>query len=318
MSTRPDGLRSTRFLVALLVVGLLGGTVAAFAMTEHLKLERSPVYRSHVGKLLGPNCRSRGCPRRIPIRFVLRKPETLTVAIVDSNGRVVRTLLTRTPRPKGLQQLRWDGRDDSGQVVQAGTYKPQLHLARGQRTILMPNPIRVDTRPPRVSVLSVRPRIFSPDGDNRSDMVRIRVRMSQPARARLYVNGRLRLKLRRLTTTGALRWFGVGFPAGRYRLVVRAIDRAGNVSQAVRAGVVRIRFVSVRPHVLHAAPGAKLHFRVRTDALKVRWRLGRSRGLSGRGSLVLRAPRQGRHVLVVTVNGHTARALVIVEPPSRP
>ena len=315
MSTRPDGLRSTRFLVALIVVGLLGGTAAAFALTEQLKLERSPVYRTHVGKLLGPSCGILHCPKRVPIRFVLRKPETLTVTIVDSSDRVVRTLLSRTPRPKGLQRFLWDGRDDSGQVVPAGTYKPRVHLGR-DRTILMPNPIHVDTSAPHVSVLSVKPRVFSPDSDGRSDLVRIRVRASQPARALLFVDGKFRLRLKRYGGVGSLRWFGSGFPAGRYRLTVRAVDRAGNVSAPVNAGVVRIRFVSVRPHVLHAAPGAKLHFRVRTDARKARWRLGRSRGLSGPGSLVLRAPRPGRHVLVVTVNGHTARALVIVEPHS--
>jgi hypothetical protein len=302
--------------VALVVVGLLGGTAAAFALTEQLKLERSPVYRTHVGKLLGPNCNIRHCPKRIPIRLVLRKPETLTVTIVDSNDRVVRTLLSRTPRPKGVQKFRWDGRDDSGQIVPAGTYKPRVHLGRGDRTILMPNPIHVDTSAPQASVVAVKPRVFSPDGDGRSDRVRIRVRTSQPARALLFVDGRPRVRLKRFGAIGSLRWFGSGFPAGRYRLTVRAVDRAGNLSAPVNAGVVRIRFVSVRPHVLHAAPGAKVHFRVRTDARKVRWRLGRGRGLSGPGRLVLRAPRPGRHVLVVTANGHTARALVIVEPRS--
>ena len=144
-----DSLRRTRVLVALIVVGLLGGTAAAFALTEQLKLERSPVYRTHVGKLLGPSCGILHCPKRVPIRFVLRKPETLTVTIVDSSNRVVRTLLSRTPRPKGLQRFLWDGRDDSGQVVPAGTYKPRVRLTRDYRTILMPNPIHVDMSAPR-------------------------------------------------------------------------------------------------------------------------------------------------------------------------
>lgn len=312
MST--DQPRRAHVLVALVVVGLLGATAAAFALTEQLKLERSPVYRTHVGKLLGPSCGILHCPKRVPIRFVLRKPETLTVTIVDSSDRVVRTLLSRTPRPKGVQRFLWDGSDDSGQVVPAGTYKPRLHL--GRRTILMPNPIHVDTSAPQVTVLSVKPRVFSPDSDGRSDLVRIRVRTTQPARALLFVDGKFRLRLKRYGGVGSLRWFGSGFPAGRYRLTVRAVDRAGNVSAPVNASIVRIRFVSVRPHVVHAAPGAKLHFRVRTDARKARWRLGRSGGLTGPGSLVLRAPRPGRHVLVVTANGHSARALVIVEPRS--
>src|SRR3954452_6705975 len=208
--------RRTHLLVALVVVGLLGGTAVAFALTEQLKLERSPVYRTRVGKLLGPNCR--GGLARIPIRFLLRERETVTVVIVDSHELVVRTLLTRTLRPKVLQALSWDGRDDSGRVVPAGVYKPRIHLARGGRTILMPNPIKVDTAAPVISAASVRPRIFSPDGDKRADTVRIRVRMSERARAQLYVNGRLRPHLLRYTTTGVLRWFGSGLPAARYRL----------------------------------------------------------------------------------------------------
>ena len=113
-----------------------------------------------------------------------------------------------------------------------------------------------------------------------------------------------------------LRWFGSGLPAGRYRLVVRAVDLAGNVSRPVPVGTVRIHFVSVRPHVLHAAPGARVGFSVRTQARRIRWRLGHAGGVSAPGLLVVRAPRPGRHVLVVTVNGHIARALVIVEPRS--
>jgi hypothetical protein len=308
-----ESLRRSRVLGALVVVGLLGGTAAAFAWTEHLKLERSPVYRTRVGKLLGPNCR---CGlARIPVRFVLRKPETLTVKIVDSNERVVRTLLDSGPRPRGVQRFTWDGRDDAGRVVPAGTYKPRLHLARDHRTILMPNPIRVDTAPPRASVVSVRPRVFSPDGDGRSDLVRIRVRTSEPARALLFVRGRSRLRLRRYADTGVLRWFGSGFSAGRYKLVVRAVDRAGNLSQPVGAGIVRIRFLSLRPHVLHAASGARIGFRVRTDARRIRWRLGSAGGSAPPGLLELRAPSApGRYVLRVTANGHTARAVLFVRP----
>jgi hypothetical protein len=308
----PDQPRRARVVVGLIVIGLLGGTAVAFALTEQVKLERSPVYRTHVGKLLGPKCSLPGCPRRIPIRFVLRKPETLTVVIVDSNERVVRNLLTGTPRPKGVQRFSWDGRDDSGRVVPAGVYKPRLHLAGGPRTILMPNPIKVDTSAPRVTAVSVRPRVFSPDRDGRSDEARIRVRMSEPARALLFVNGRLRGRLHRYGTVGVLRWFGSRLPKGRYRLTVRAVDLAGNVSQPVRAGRVRIQFISVRPHVLHASAGARVGFRVRTQARRFRWRLGHAHGVSAPGLLVVRAPQPGRYVLRVTANGHPARSVLIV------
>ena len=43
-----------RFLPALLVVGLLGGSAAAFAVTERLKLERSPIFSTRVDKFVSP------------------------------------------------------------------------------------------------------------------------------------------------------------------------------------------------------------------------------------------------------------------------
>jgi hypothetical protein len=312
MSSAPKGLRRAHLLAGLVAVGLLGGTAAAFALTEQLKLERSPVYRTRVGKLLGPHC---GCPlASIPIQFLLRKSETLTVVVVDSHRRIVRKLLDSGPRPAGLQRFTWDGRDDAGRVVPAGTYRPRLHLARDHRTILMPNPIRVDPIAPRIALTSVTSRAFSPDGDNRNDLVRLRYRTTEAGRALLFVNGRLRVRLHRYARAGVLRWFGSGLPSGHYRIVLRAVDLAGNLSRPVSAGVVRIRFVSVRPHVLHPAARARIGFRVRTDAKRFQWRLGHRGGRAAPGLLILRAPGPGRYVLVVTANGHTARAVVIVEP----
>jgi hypothetical protein len=316
MSSLPDARRLLRVLMAVVVAGLLGGTAAALALTEQLKLERSPVLRTHVDKLVGPRCRCRD--ERIPIDFVLRKPDRLTVVVVDSDGHVVRTLLRSRFRPRGLQRFSWDGRDDFGQVVRAGTYKPRLHLAREHRTIVMPNPIRVDPVAPRIALVSLTPRVFSPDGDYTHDVLYIRYRTSERARALLYVNGQPRGELRRYAFNGLLRWrgkrFGRGLPARRYRLALRARDLAGNLSPLVPIGSVRIRYIEVRPHVLHAKPGARIGFRVSTDAKRFDWRLGSSGGGHSRaGLLVLRAPAgPGRYRLVVSENGHTATALLIV------
>ena len=301
-----------RALVAIVVAGLLGGTAAALALTEQLKLERSPVLRTHVGKLLGRK-------GRIPIRFVLRKADRVTVVVVDSKDREVRTLLSSTLRPRGVQRFTWDGRDDAGQMVAAGIYKPRLHLAREHRTILMPNPIRVDTVAPRIALVSIAPHVFSPDGDFSHEVVRIRYRASERARARVYVNGQPRVRTKPYALSGLAVWHGktaggIGLPAGRYRLALRAVDLAGNLSPLVPIGTVRIRYIEVSPHVLHAVPGARIGFRVSTDARRFDWRFGKGGGGHSRpGLLVLRAPATpGSYRLVVNENGRTATALLIV------
>ncbi len=46
-----------------------------------------------------------------------------------------------------------------------GRYRPRVHLASERRTIVLPNPIRVDVTPPQIELRSLRPRVFSPDGD---------------------------------------------------------------------------------------------------------------------------------------------------------
>jgi FlgD Ig-like domain len=277
-----------------------------------VKLEKSPVYNTLVGKQLGPNCRCQF--RKIRIWFTLRKPDRLSVVVVNSDDEVVRRLLMPTPVRAGRQRFGWDGRDDSGQVVPAGTYKPRLHLAKQHRTILMPNPIKVDTTAPTIALLALAPRVFSPGRAFRRNHVSIQWRASEPVQALLYVDGQLRVHRRRFIERGSLPWLGTGLPTGRYHLVLRAVDRTGNVSTGVPLGVVRVRYVDVRPHVLHPLAGAKIGFRVIADARRIHWRFGKGRGTTGPGLLLLRAPKPGHYRLTVTVDGHTAHAVVIVSP----
>jgi hypothetical protein len=304
--------RRAEVAAALLVAALLGGSAAAFAFTEHLKLEKSPVFSTRVGKVLAPNCTC--LHRRIPIQFTLRKPDRLTVVVVDSHRRAVRTLLRSTPVRAGRQRFAWDGRNDFGLVVPAGTYKPRLHLAKEHRTILMPNPIKVDTTAPTISLVSLVPRVFSPGRGFRRNHVVVRWRASEPVQALLYANGQLRVHRKPFVDKGRLPWLGTGLPAGRYRVTLKAVDLAGNVSVPLSLGIVRIRYVEVRPHVLQARAGTRIGFRIVSFARRVEWRLGGRHGTARPGLLVLRAPKAGRYRLVVTAYGHTAQALVIVSP----
>jgi FlgD Ig-like domain len=307
-----------RLLPTLLVLALIGSTAVAFAVTEGLKLEKSPIGETQVSKEIAPTCG--GCAyHQAAIDFFLRKGDRLTVAIVNSSGEVVRTLAARRRARRGTHQFIWDGLDDARRVPPDGTYRPQVHLAREHRTIVLPNPIRLDTKAPQIRFLSARPPVFSPDGDFQREYVRLRYATSEQARAILYVDGDRRGMVRRFVRAGKLDWGGKALrrlPAGPYRLQLRALDVAGNLSRPTRTLVVRIRYVQVLPHVVRVRSGHRFRVRVLTDAVGYIWHLG-SRGKAGHAHrLVIRAGPPGRYVLRVAVNRHVARALVLVRPRS--
>jgi hypothetical protein len=302
-----------RLLSISLVLLLLAGTAAAFAVTEGLKLEKSPLSETKVDKLFSPTC---GCPTRVAhISFRVRKADHLTVEIVR-DSRVIRTLMSDRPVPRGPLELTWNGYSDEALRVADGLYQPQVHFADAHRTILLPNLISVDTQPPTIEPTSVAPRVLSPDGDKRADVLTVAYRVSQPARALLYVNGHERVEKKFTKLSDRLRWYGVvggqAVAAGVYRLSLVARDRAGNVSKPLALGVVRVRYIALAKRVYRVKARTRFAVRVETDARRVEWRLGARTG-SGRPRLVLRAPaRRGRYALVVQANGNFARGAVIV------
>jgi hypothetical protein len=299
-----------RFLPALVVVALLGGSAAAFSVAERLKLERSPIIDTKVDKEVSPTA---GTPAEIAFR--LRKADRLTLAIVDGDGDVVRELVRSREVRKGAHTFRWRGRDDSGTPVPDGSYKPRVHLADEGRTILLPNPIRVDAEAPSISLAGLNRRVFSPDGDYRFDYLKVRYRLSEPARAILLANGRLVVKSK-FFNRRVLTWTGraAGLPRrpGRYRMQLRAVDRAGNMSVPTPVFVVRIRYIALARHVIRAPAGGRIVVRVATDAHTYTWRIGSRRGRVTKRRLSLAAGPPGRYRLVVSERGHRAHAVVLV------
>lgn len=304
-----------RILPTLLVLALLGCTAAAFAVTEGLKLERSPIADTVVDKWIAPDSLSYSSAS---IGFVLRKSDRLTVEIVDANGDVVRTLARSRAARRGAQQFTWNGRDDANHVVPDGTYRPRVHLAHEHRTIQLPNRIRMDATPPLIRLVSVAPQRFSPDGDSRSERIQIRYRTSELARAILYVDGDRRTTKRRYLRAGRLEWGGSAARAlkpGPHRVRLRAYDLATNLGPPSRAVTIFVRYVELRPHALGVKSGKRFGFRVLTDAKRYSVHLGGLHALRSGPILVLRAPAApGRYVLRVAANGHQARAVVVVRP----
>jgi hypothetical protein len=304
-----------RILPTVVVLALLGCTAAAFAVTENLKLEKSPVFDTHVGKVVAPDSLSNST---VSIQFQLRKPDRVTVEIVNGSGDRIRTIARDKPAARGTVLFRWNGRDDSRRVVPDGSYRPRVHLAREHRTILMPNPIRMDATPPFVHLDSVRPRVFSPDGDFRGEFVRITYSTSEPARVILYVDGDKRAgPTFRFVRKGKLDWYGPAtgsLKAGPHRIRLRAIDRATNLGPATRSLTVVARYIDLRPQAVRVKTGRRFGFRVVTQAKRYSVHLGSLHARRRGGLLVLRAPKPGRYVLRVNANGHVARAVVVVTP----
>lgn len=301
-----------RILPTVVVLALLGCTAAAFAVTEGLKLERSPITRTHVNKVIAPDSASNATAS---IQFVLRKPDHVTVEIVDGNGDVVRTLARSRRAPAGLQQFTWNGRDNRDEVVRDGFYRPRVHLASEHRTILLPNPIRMDATPPLIRLVSVHPRALAPFERNSS--VAITFRTSERAQALLYVDGQPKTHVRRFLRAGTFRW---GPAAARYlapgphRIRLRSIDFATNVGPPSRSLRIVVLGIQLRPHSVRVAAGRRFGFRV-LNASRYAVHLGSLHEQHSGRLLVLRAPKQpGSYVLRVATDGHVARAVVVVTP----
>ena len=302
----------------LVVLVLLGATAAAFAVTERLKLERSPITGTQVDRVFSPVCE---CARDVSvISFILRRRETVTLDILDRSGRSIRTVVRNRREPAGRASYTWDGRDNADRVVPEGVYRPRVRLRRNGRTIVLPNPIRVDTTAPTITLVRVFPRVFSPDGDGQRDRVTATYRIDERARAVMLVDGRQRVQSKFRRQQGQLVWFGRvngrTVAPGTYEIRLRAVDRAGNRSMRTRAVVVRLRFVELSRDNIEVAAGKRFSVRVRTDAESYRWLFAGRRGVGRRPILVLRAPEEpGAYSLYVTVGGRADRAAVDVLAP---
>jgi hypothetical protein len=312
----------------LLAVAVLAATALAFAVSERMKLEPSPILKPHVTAVFSPAC---ACPQdAAAIGFTLRKGGHVSLAVVDGDGHVVRHL-ERSDYSRGDSVTgRWNGRDDRGRRLPDATYQPRIEL--GRRTIVMPNTIVLDTRPPSIRVTSVSRREISPDGDGRSDGVTIGYAVSEPAHVVLRVGARRYEERRGTDTTGTFRWSGKldgrGLRVGIHVLRLVATDLAGNPSEPSEPVPVRVRFVDVSPRVVAARLGGLFRLHVDTDAAAVGWSAFGRHGRAKPPLLALRAPRRGgTYYVTLSANGHRATAILRVPrakakakaaPPKRP
>ena len=130
---------------------LIALCAAAFLRAEQLKLHHSPVAHPHVRQAFSPGCTDPGCLPAAKLRFTLRKPQALDLAIVDADGNVTKTFATNRSYRKGPVVLHWDGSTDSGAQAADGRYRLRVTLADG-RQVTIPDAIIVDTVPPTIRI----------------------------------------------------------------------------------------------------------------------------------------------------------------------
>ena len=298
-----------RLLSTLLVLGLLGGTAAAFAVTERLKLVPSPIVAPRVTASFSPVC---DCPTdKARIRFGLRDADRLTVTVIDAEDQPVQMIMDGEQLPAGPVEFVWDGRG-----APEGVYRARVHLADARRTIDIPNEMRLDTTPPELRVESIAPRVFSPDADGQGDFVRVRFSLSERARIVLSAGGdEVVRSTPRRRSDGKIEWYGRGARAGPHSLEVVAFDLAGNRSTEVQA-LVRLRFIELLRRRIVVPPGVRFGVGVSTDVERYRWKLGARTGGSGGQTLALLSPAlTGRYTLTVSYGRHRDAIPVFVRRP---
>lgn len=307
-----------RLLSKAVLVGLLIATAAAFAITERLKLEKSPVYGTQISQHLSPTC---GCARgKATILLKLRHRETVTLTIRDTSRVLVDTLVAGSAEPRGVNVFHWNGRTDSGRRARDGTYYVEIYLARQHRTLLLPNQIVLDTVPPEIESASPERQAFSPDGDRQADAVEVRYALSEPAFILVYFRGRRIVRSRFHRPDGSFTWAGMlssgRLPPGTYVVSVGAVDLAGNSTPVAKRAQVRVelRYITLASRrITGVRPGGRVEIGVSTDARRYVWRLGSRHGYARGPLLSIPAPaKPGRYRLVVTERGHSDRAVVVV------
>jgi hypothetical protein len=304
-----------RVLTTVTLLGLLVATAAAFAITEHLKLIKSPVFGTLVSKVLSPTC---DCATdKATIRIRLRHQDRVTVTIVDAADHRVATvakgvsMVARSPK-----SFVWDGQTTAGVVAPDGVYHPWVHLANARRTFRFTNRIVVDTKAPQVLSAGRGKRVLFA-GPGRS--IAVHYTFGGPANPVVYIGSRQIIRGRATRQHDKVKWAGTldgrPLPAGTYVLSIGARDDAGNETPAAERKKVKVvlRYIEVTPQRVVARAGKRFRVTVETAATRYTWRLGRRHG-SRRGRVLhLPAPTTpGTYRLVVAEHGNKDTTLVRV------
>ncbi|HEV3128679.1 MAG TPA: N,N-dimethylformamidase beta subunit family domain-containing protein [Solirubrobacteraceae bacterium] len=261
-------------LPLLSFAGLVAATVAAFFITQHLKVTTPLIAGSPrpspavINPLDGKVCGGLN-HRLMKISFyLLHRSDVVDVFVVDSSGNIVATLATQRRMRKGVRipdgQFTWNGFEDNGRIAPDGTYFIRVALINQGRTVTIadtsgPEPVRVKTAPPAPRVMSVTPRLV-PQHGQRQVTIRYAGNENRGGTIRLFrtdLPGPPRLVKSFLTPWKGqtVRWDGlinrIPAPAGVYLVGLDVTDAACNTGH----------FPIVMPPPVGTTPGAGLTVR---------------------------------------------------------
>ena len=164
-----------RAVFALLIVA----TIAAFFVTQQLKSEDALVLRfAAQPRQFSPN--GDGTRDRTEVGFDLSRPATVSFYVLDGEGNEIRRLVDDRPLAGDTKhRFGWDGRSDDGAAVPDGLYRMRVVQRSEGRVINSSKRIRVDRRPPRVTLLEAAPGVITPR--RRGERVNVVVRYQGPS-----------------------------------------------------------------------------------------------------------------------------------------
>ena len=151
-----------RRLGTVAFAALAGATVAAFFVTQHVKVSDPLIsgYPHTSPSVISPAVA--GCGGRFRVTrlsfYLQHRADDVSVAILGSGGVVVRTITGRRHMARNVRSLfTWDGRTDGGVIAPDGTYTWRILLLGQNRTIQIATPITIRDVPPQPRIVSVTP-----------------------------------------------------------------------------------------------------------------------------------------------------------------
>ncbi len=265
-----------RILAAVLVILLIAGAAIVFIRAQVLKNAPSPIVAPTIdNRVFSPEA-FKLRRRTATLTVGLRRATPATVVILDQSDKEI---AEATMEQKGRRiRAAWDGRLASGALAEDGVYRFAIRLPKLERTIRIPDAIRLDATPPVVESTAKSGLYISPGLDGGTGTYTFTLTASERVRFRLDVrqiqpSGAARLIRRETDITWAqrkqMRWaadagnlplneVGDFVEPGSYIVGWRAEDRAGNLivaptvvepGQLAPARVVGVRTVALTPRL---------------------------------------------------------------------